>query len=207
MTKFFEEFPESEFDYQCKNNSGLLQTDTVVLKDISISFKLSDEVANNNEIDGIPVKFKYILEDNYRPEYLSHIYYDDPYKFWAILKSNEIFDVYTGFPIPQDIFDDFIFRKYREDAIGQINPRTNEEYPDTPEGVLSYTQLTIIDYIDEDGDGIDVFQFDEGKGHKAISIYQSEFAENEKRRSINLISSAIIDRVEKDLSDQLGEIE
>ena len=83
----------------------------ILLTNILTRAKLVEKLQNN------PMLFyKYTIQDGDTPEILAEKYYDDPFKYWIILYSNQIMDPLWDWTLPYEQFLGYINSKYADDA-------------------------------------------------------------------------------------------
>jgi hypothetical protein len=87
--------------YQVINyNGGLAQDITTRIK-----FK---ELAREKKV----VYYPYVIKEGERPEQIAQFYYDDPRYIWLVFLSNDIYDPYYDWFMSDNVFKDFIIKKY-----------------------------------------------------------------------------------------------
>ena len=56
--------------------------------------------------------YSYTVNNDLRPDQVAHLYYGDSELLWLIFLANNIIDPYYGWPLTQNVFQDFIISKY-----------------------------------------------------------------------------------------------
>jgi len=74
---------------------------------IMVRGKIRDAVLKNSAL-----YYKYTISDDMTAEIISHKYYDDPNKVWAIYYANNILDPVRDWPMTETQFQKFIIEKY-----------------------------------------------------------------------------------------------
>ena len=101
----------------------------ILMTNILTRAKLVEKLQNN------PMLFyKYSIQDGDTPEILAEKYYDDPFKYWIILYSNQIMDPLWDWPLPYEQFLTYINSKYADEAAALSQ---------TP---FEYTNTTVKEY-------------------------------------------------------------
>lgn len=117
---------------------------------------------NIDVITKTKIYLPYLIKDGERPENIAEAYYGSTTYFWIIMFANNIRNLYEDWPRTQEVFDNYIIKKY---------------------GGLSYATQNIDHYEDESGNWV--------MGTEplctGITIYDYETQLNEKKRVINLI--------------------
>jgi nucleoid-associated protein YgaU len=96
------------------------------------------------QLNNINVFYKYNIKDNDTPDIIANKYYGDSYRYWMVAFANQLIDVQGGWPMPSNLFNDYIVDKYTSATANSLNIPANTV---TSGQVLAYTQSTIYDYI------------------------------------------------------------
>jgi hypothetical protein len=78
--------------------------------------------------------YEYAIQEGDTPEIVAEKYYDDPFKYWIVMFSNQIFDPIWDWPMPYTIFLDYLNLKYATEA---------DDAGQTP---YEYTNTTVYEY-------------------------------------------------------------
>lgn len=200
MALFFDKFPIVRYD---------INKDTVTnLENITnITFRIGvvKEVLNN-----IAAYYEYVIQDGDTPEILADKVYSTPEAHWLILYANNIYDPQYDWPLTSKQLTKYIIGKYGsiENAKTTIHhyekvmgrQETNQEYAVT-RFVIDYDKktdnamLVTYDYYLglPETQSVETFNLGNGKtitqitARNAISNYDYEQEENEKKRFIKII--------------------
>jgi hypothetical protein len=186
MPYFYSKFPKINYKFADGTEQQLV--------DVNIKYTLSDLVKTTND-----VFYPFAYRDHDRPDILSDKYYDSVDYYWLMLMSNDVFDVNHDLPISYNVFNAYLAKKYKDDAI-------LAGYTDNPDDIVGYCFETIHHYEDKDGYIIDFDSFQTLGDTKSVSIYDYEFTINEKKRAIRLIESSRRLQVRNELEDKLRQL-
>ena len=137
-----------------------------VLTDITKNVRLRKEILSN-----ITLFDMYIISDGETPELIAEKVYGNPQYFWAIMLANDRYDYLTDFPMSQNAMERIISDKYGADNINDIH-----HYEAVINGSTYVVDSTIA-------------------GSTPITNSGHEYAVNESKRIIKIISPAIIEKV------------
>lgn len=150
---YFQHFPIINYNNEQTRN---------ILKRVKLRELLKDQVFTY---------FDYQLEQGDQPWILADQYYGDVNRVWLVYLSNDITDPFYDWYMDQQIFDNYIFKKY---------------------GSIEHAKSNIIGYKDNDiFYSVDTFRLstDSNKiNWTPIYSYDDEFKKNEDRRSIKLLN-------------------
>ena len=169
--------------------------------------------------------YDYDIKEGDTPENIAYRYYNNSYRYWLLLYSNNIIDPQSQWPLNNNIFDDHIFNKYKQDA---------SDYFDIPVStiqlykVVEYTKLTTHHYeqkitiinsedlqrqvttiiVDEDTyssvfDYSEEYTFNDGTSltktmqRRIVSIYDYEYDLNESKRKIQIVKDSFVNEAEE----------
>jgi hypothetical protein len=157
--------------------------------------------------------YSYDIQESDTPEIIAHKYYGDSYRYWMVLLANEILDPQWGWPMNNNVFNDYLISKYGETfntqstihhyekTITQFDSGTNttttntveidlNTYNTTLETTKSYTLPTGIVTVT-------ISKF-------AISYYDYELKLNESKRNIRLLNSNYVNQLETELKNLMS---
>jgi hypothetical protein len=185
----------------------------VLMTNILTRAKLIDELQDN------PMLFyKYNIQDGDTPEIIAEKYYDDPYKYWIILYSNQIMDPIWNWPLNYEQFLTYINSKYATEA--EDAGKTPYEYTNSTvhayQKVLtttdSYSQTStekIIPLDESDYNSFmetnDTYTLPSGltctvhATKRSVSLYDYEFDLNEAKREIKVMDKNYVNQMEEQL--------
>lgn len=218
--KYFENFPRTlyTFDKNTINPQAVtnILARSAFLRDIK---------------DNINLSYEYQIRDEDTPDIIAHKAYGDAYRSWIILLFNNIMNPNYDWPLQTSILDAYIEKKYsmsvqesretihhyekevtitttyggvelsetKEKTIiseFSVNPTTNaltpNALPDLNSGSL-VVNVKETDYVS--------YVVTTITRHKAVSIYEHEFEENESRRSIRILDPVYVPRVENEFRE------
>lgn len=153
--------------------------------------------------------YKYAIQEGDTPEIIAAKYYGDSYRYWILLFTNELLDPQWNWPLDSKAFERYIDQKYTT-----INPHNVVHHYEKTITQFNQTYLTttentiIID--DDDYSTVDDSYYTKTIGNEvveftikktAVSIYEYELRENEKKREINILNNTYLDTIEKQLQN------
>ena len=157
--------------------------------------------------------YKYDIREGDTPESIAYNYYDDVYKYWIVLYSNNILDPQADWPKTSSQFQLYLEDKYKTEANGSpviaYTMSTIHHYEkiiSTSDNV-NFENKVVTVWIDEDtydsllasttqrtfSSGTVVTQ---QISKSAVSIYTYENQLNENKRQINLLKESYISDIE-----------
>jgi hypothetical protein len=170
---------------------------------------LTNLMARASVISGLltdPLLFySYDIQEGDTPEIIAHKYYDDMYRYWIILVSNEIMDPQWSWPLSNDVLSNYITEKYgmassdvhhyekvitqydHDSEITTVNTIviSEEEYNSPTEPPATYTLPTGTVSVSTE--------------KNVISNYEYEERLNESKRSIKLLNKNYVNEFETQL--------
>jgi hypothetical protein len=183
---------------------------SIVLTNLLARATLLEEFQNN------PMLFyQYAIQDGDTPEIIAEKYYDDPYRYWIVLHSNNILDPLWEWPLPYEEFLKYIDSKYAEEAedadmtpfeytnttayaYQKITKTTNL---DTSTENIIYSNLTLADYnslqLTNETYNIGGFNCTIEVSKRIVTLFDYEYERNESRRIIKLLKSSYVGRFEQ----------
>ena len=213
--KYFESFPGTiyTFDKNTLNNQ--------LVTNILARSTFLKEIANNSS-----VSYEYDVKETDTPEIIAYKIYGDANRSWIILLFNQIINPYYDFPLKNDALETFIQQKYNQttnEALTTSHHYEKEVTKETFYGQLlidKSTQTYSIGEFDVDySDNSIIPNTLPGTAdtslpistenvvfteytlkittiHKAISNYTNELNINDAKRTIKLLESVYVQRVE-----------
>lgn len=156
------------------------------------------------------IYYKYDIQDGDTPEIIAHKYYGDSYRYWIILLANEILDPQWQWPMSGSVFNQYISNKYGtnqsaihhyEKTISQFDQGTNTTTTNTvviDEDTYNTTLETTLTYSLPTGDvTVSITKM-------AVTNFDYEMNENEKKRNINILNSNYVNQLEKELTNLMS---
>jgi hypothetical protein len=217
--KYFQQFPLVKMtDYN---------GNTVNVTNIMERVEIIPSLLNNSLLF-----YSYDIKDSDTPDIISKKYYNDSYRYWITLFGGQRLDPIGDWPMPPNLFNDFLIDKYASVTANSLNiPVANV----TSSQVLTYTQNTVYHYIESvttidstsSESNTTIYYIDEATYNNTIVgtmnsvlpsgagvtqtitkypqyIYDYEIQANEDKRSINLVNVSYAGALEKQLSSLLG---
>ena len=138
--------------------------------------------------------YSYTVNNDLRPDQVAHLYYGDSELLWLIFLANNIVDPYYGWPLTQNVFQDFIISKYGSIATAKTtikHYRYQEKDKETDELWQTKEIVTKETYELDSTFGslrdIPVSELNKIKRYQAVTgfIYEEEL--NESKRVIKVI--------------------
>ena len=193
-----------DFNYVDRNPNAKLG-DQVKVKNLFRRIKLREDIFQDTTVFE-----KYQIRGDDRPDNIANQFYGRPDYDWIVLVSNNIVNIQTEWPMPQNTFDSFILNKYgtyqNANAVRHYETR---EVKNT-QGVTIVPAGQIVDkgysytYYEE-------FQqafVDTGDITVEVTNYDYETRIEEKKRNISLLKRrylpVILDDIEKEMKYKKG---
>ena len=193
-----------DFNYVDRNPNAKLG-DQVKVKNLFRRIKLREDIFQDSTVFE-----KYQIRGDDRPDNIANQFYGRPDYDWIVLVSNNIVNIQTEWPMPQNTFDTFILNKYgtyqNANAVRHYETR---EVKNT-QGVVIVPAGQIVDkgysytYYEE-------FQqafVDTGDITVEVTNYDYETRIEEKKRNISLLKRrylpVILDDIEKEMKYKKG---
>jgi len=193
-----------DFNYVDRNPNAKLG-DQVKVKNLFRRIKLREDIFQDTTVFE-----KYQIRGDDRPDNIANQFYGRPDYDWIVLVSNNIVNIQTEWPMPQNTFDTFILNKYgtyqNANAVRHYETR---EVKNT-QGVTIVPAGQIVDkgysytYYEE-------FQqafVDTGDITVEVTNYDYETRIEEKKRNISLLKRrylpVILDDIEKEMKYKKG---
>ena len=166
--------------------------------------------------------YEYDIQDGDTPEIIATKYYDDPFRYWIVLFSNQILDPIWEWPMNYTQFEDYINNKYAE-AAQQAGDPVNEYVRQT---IHSYEKI-ITTTTDNFEETVNVVKISEAEynltnisqntytipgGYSAtvktdkriVYLYDYEYEKNEARRRIKLLNTQYVGLIEDQFKLSMG---
>lgn len=176
--------------------------------------------------------YDYDIREGDTPENIAYRYYNNVYRYWMILYSNNIIDPQSQWPLSGDVLLKNIYIKYRQDTANSLNVNVSSV---TVAQTMTYTANTVHHYekhitlydseslqksivvtnIDQDSyekeetlmyknSLPDGTEVTKEIQKKAISIYENEINQNESKRKIQLLKDSYAQDAEKKFKSLMG---
>jgi hypothetical protein len=190
----------------------------ILMTNILTRAKLIEELQDN------PMLFyKYNIQDGDTPEIIAEKYYDDPYKYWIVLYSNQIMDPVWNWPLNYEQFLTYINNKYATEA--EDAGKTPYEYTNSTvyayQQVItttdSYSEVSTEKIIPLDEDAYNSFvetnnTYTLPSGltcsvrvtKRSVSLYDYEYNLNEAKREIKVMDRNFVNQMEEQFKTVMG---
>jgi hypothetical protein len=190
---------------------------SILLTNLVTRARLIEQLQNN------PMLFyEYAIQDGDTPEIIAEKYYGDPFRYWIILLSNEIFDPLWDWPLSDQMFLQYIDTKYATEA--EDAGQTPFEYTNTT--IYKYEKIiTTTNSVSGDENVVKVsitqtqynalspssttFSLPDGTctidiTKEQITIFDYESDLNQSRRQIKILNNSYVDEMERVFNDVMG---
>lgn len=153
------------------------------------------------------IYYKYSIQEGDTPEIIAAKYYNDSYRYWIVLFTNQLLDPQWDWPLTGQTFENYMIKKYSE-----VNPKnvvhhyekTIKQY--NTASMITTENTVVIDDVDyQIQDNMSYVAFIGGEEVQfqitktAISLYEHEYKLNETKRDINLLNVRYVEELEKQL--------
>ena len=181
MSEYFSNFPRIQYDV---NGTNPISPDYTVAINIMVRQKIRDAIA-----DDVTMYYPYIIENDIRPDVLSHQIYGDTAYTWTIFYVNNMLDPYWSWPLTELQFTKYLNSKYGSVNLAKTTVHHYEQITDARVEVTG-----IADPVPERTVEIDYTTFRTlGEDFKkTIYVYEYEQKKNEDKRSISLVNPTYV---------------
>ena len=181
MSEYFSNFPRIQYDV---NGTNPISPDYTVAINIMVRQKIRDAIA-----DDVTMYYPYIIENDIRPDVLSHQIYGDTAYTWTIFYVNNMLDPYWSWPLTELQFTKYLNSKYGSVNLAKTTVHHYEQITDARVEVTGIAdpvpERTVeIDYTTNRTIAEDF--------RKIIYQYEYEQEKNEAKRSISLINPTYV---------------
>jgi len=184
-------------------------------------------------LENIQLFYEYQIKDSDNPEVIAHKLYGDPNMYWIVMFANNLIDPYYDVPLEYTELDSLIIKKYGSlsNAQSQIHHyeskvemttnengiiETKEYVQEIKEKSYNYATKSVITNtlptlatspitVSTNTETIDGVTITKTVKHYAISKYDHELNENEKKRTINLVRNEYIPQIETEFKTLLSQ--
>tara|TARA_B100000902_G_scaffold94197_1_gene97159 strand:+ start:399 stop:1064 length:666 start_codon:yes stop_codon:yes gene_type:complete len=196
MKNYFRQIPD--FDYVSRLPGSKI-SDYVKVKNLFKKGKLRDDIFQD-----VTVFTKYQIKGDDRPDNVAYDVYNDPSLDWVILLSNNIVNIQTEWPLPQNDFDKILLERYKtyENLYSGIHHHETTEVTNSqgviivPAGLHVASNYT-TQYYDYYQDSV----VDVNNAVVPITNYQYEEELENKKRNIFTLKSRYLDIILDDMQD------
>lgn len=196
---YFDQFPLVAYSTDFIDDGSVKAVTNIMAR---IRFR---EVVKNNTL----VYYTYDIQDSDTPEIIAHKYYGSPNRHWIVLLANDILNPFYDWPLPYEVFTQFIIAKYGSilqasttiDHYNQVITKT-----DSATGVVTIRKYEIDQATYNLLPATDTQTINLSNGTsilmvtttEAINAYDTEFDLNETKRTIKLIDASYIPQIENE---------
>jgi hypothetical protein len=157
----------------------------------------------NNYLDNPLMFYTYDIQEGDTPEIIAHKYYDDSYRYWIILVSNQILDPQWNWPLSGGDFNKYIADKYVIDPYSNVHhyekiiTQFDVATKTTTENIVVVDQET-YNLVVEDTQTVSLRTGDVSitTTKRGISFYDYEQELNENKRNIRLLNKTYMNNFE-----------
>jgi len=153
--------------------------------------------------------YTYDIQEGDTPEIIAHKYYDDPYRYWIVLFTNQITDPQWDWPMSSSIFEKYVIKKYTGTGINVYSDVYNFEkiitQTDLATKTITKNSVTIgLDQFLAEVPGTSTYTLPTGDvtvttSIRGVSYYTYEEELNESKRNIKLLNKSYVDEFESEL--------
>lgn len=153
--------------------------------------------------------YTYDIQEGDTPEIIAHKYYDDPYRYWIVLFTNQITDPQWDWPMSSSVFEKYVIKKYTGTGINVYSDVYNFEkiitQTDLATKTITKNSVTIgLDQFLAEVPGTSTYTLPTGDvtvttSIRGVSYYTYEEELNESKRNIKLLNKSYVDEFESEL--------
>ena len=158
--------------------------------------------------------YQYDIQEGDTPEIIAYKYYNDIYRYWIVMFSNQLLDPQWDWPMSQSVFNNYLAKKYNfnttttvhhyEKVLTQINSETF--LPESQTIEISFDEYNLLyntsgkttSYNLQNGDTTSITT-----QVNAVSYYDYEMRLNESKRSIKLLNAIYVEQLENEMKNLL----
>ena len=196
MKKYFRQVPD--FDYVSRIPESKI-SDYVKVKNLFKKGKLRNDIFQD-----VTVFTKYQITGDDRPDNVAYEVYDNPDLDWVILLSNNIVNIQTEWPLPQNDFDKLLLSRYKtyENLYSGIHHYETTEVTNSQGVVIVPAGLYVApdyktEYYDYYQDSLVTVQ----DAVKPVTNYEYEEEQENKKRNIFILKNKYLGIVLDDMQD------
>tara|TARA_B100001996_G_scaffold144809_1_gene110184 strand:- start:196 stop:861 length:666 start_codon:yes stop_codon:yes gene_type:complete len=196
MKKYFRQVPD--FDYVSRLPESKI-SDYVKVKNLFKKGKLRNDIFQD-----VTVFTKYQISGDDRPDNVAFEVYNNPDLDWIILLSNNIVNIQTEWPLPQNDFDKLLLSRYKtyENLYSGIHHYETTEVTNSQGVVIVPAGLYVAsdyktEYYDYYQDSLVTVQ----DAVKAVTNYEYEEEQENKKRNIFILKERYLGIVLDDMQD------
>jgi len=198
MSNYFNRLPD--FEYISRLPDAQI-SDYITVKNLFKKGKLREDIFQN-----LTFFTKYQIQGNDRPDNVAFEVYKDSSLDWLVLTCNNIINIQTEWPLPQQQFDNYLLDKYGNyntlyNGIHHhetVEVKNSQDIVIVPAGlqVESNYSVSYYDFITE-------LQVTRNNIVEPVTNYQYEEIQEDKKRNIFLLKPRFLNVVLDDLEDMM----
>ena len=196
MSNYFRQVPD--FEYVSRLPDAKI-SDYITVKNLFKKGKLREDIFQD-----LAFFTKYQIQGNNRPDNVAFEVYENSSLDWLVLTCNNIINIQTEWPLPQQQFDNYMLEKYGDyDTLYNgihhyetVEVKNNQGVVIVPAGlqVESDYSVSYYDYINDS-------QITENDAVVAVTNYEYEERQEDKKRNIFLLKPRYLNVVIDDMED------
>ena len=195
MSNYFRKLPNLDYPSLLKNRES--NVDYVQTKNLFRRVKIREDLfANFMQFD------KYEIIGDERPDNVAEKVYNSSTLDWVVLMSNNIIDINNEWPLTQFQLNEFLNQKYRPQELVSIHHyetlelRDNKNQLILPAGIVVDENFN-LEYL-SGGQVKSTNSLVDGRPVKAVTFYDYENSQNDKKRNINVLKQEFLGLFIKD---------
>jgi len=198
MSNYFDRLPD--FEYVSRLPDAQI-SDYITVKNLFKKGKLREDIFQN-----LTFFTKYQIQGNDRPDNVAFEVYKDSSLDWLVLTCNNIINIQTEWPLPQQQFDNYLLDKYGNyntlyNGIHHhetIEVKNSQDIVIVPAGLQVESNYSVSYY-----DFITDLQVTRNNIVEPVTNYQYEEIQEDKKRNIFLLKPRFLNVVLDDLEDMM----
>jgi len=198
MPNYFGYIPD--FEYVSRLPDAQI-SDYITVKNLFKKGKLREDIFQD-----LTFFTKYQIQGNDRPDNVAYEVYEDAKLDWIVLLSNNIINIQTEWPLPQQQFDNYLLDKYGDynTLYNGIHHYETVEIKNSQGVVIVPAGLQVesnysVSYYDFNTD----LQVTENNIVEPVTNYQYEEIQEDKKRNIFLLKPRLVSVIFNDLEEMM----
>ena len=189
MSNYFRRLPNLDYPSLLKNRES--NTDFVQTKNLFRRAKVREDLfANFMQFD------KYKIMGDERPDNVAEKVYNTSNLDWVVLMSNNIIDINNEWPLTQFQLNSFLSEKYSPQQLVSIHHYETLELRDNKNQLILPAGLVVnedfnMEYL-SGGQIKSTNSLVNGRPVKAVTFYDYENSQNDKKRNINVLKQEFL---------------
>lgn len=141
------------------------------------------------------VYHSYVIKEGERPDTIAYDYYDNSEYAWLVMIPNDIYDIYSDWPLSNDEFKDHLRTKY-----GKIHELMSQVSHYEYQGITGETREEVLrknwKMTTETWESLSP---EDRSGWSPVMIYDYEVRLNDLKRNIRLLSNEYLPLIKREL--------